>query len=102
MEKTIGSIAIFVLVFSALLMFDGFILSKVYNMAVVPIYDFQPITIPKAIGLSCVGAFFRLDVGKMLNEVDSDNGVNGLGKALLHIVLALFLWFVTYVVTSFY
>jgi hypothetical protein len=102
MEKTIGSIVVFALVFSALLMFDGFILSKVYNMAVVPVYSFQPIGIAQAIGLSCVVAFFKLDVGKMLNEMESDNGVSGLGKVILHIVLALFLWLVTYIVTRLY
>ena len=102
MDKMIGSIVIFALVFSGLLMFDGFILSKVYNMAIVPIYKFPPIGIPHAIGLSCLVAFFKIDVSKMLNEVESDNGVNGLGKAILHIVLVLFLWLVTYIVTSFY
>lgn len=94
MDKIIGTIVIFALVFSALLMFDGFILSKVYNMAIVPIYNFPPISIPQAIGLSCMAAFFKLDVSRMINEVDSDNGVNGLGKAAIHIVLVLFLWLV--------
>jgi len=85
------------IVFPALVIYDGFILKTIWNWFIPEIFGITPLTIPQAIGLSLVIAYF-----KPSKSSDKDDDENPIVTHLIYpIAQGLFILFLAWITFQF-